>query len=77
MREVGPEQTFAVDAESVLDEPGDEVLGAIRGRGLARLAKLGVMRRLAELDVTLAINERLGFRPVVTQYFYVLEGSES
>ena len=139
--EVGPEQTFAVDAESVLDEPGDETFDAIeygqwvrdywehpdldfdvgrgtivngtavaislvlvdhesrrafnaytgtlrshRGRGLARLAKLGTMRRLAELGVTavltendetnapmLAINERLGYRPVASRYSYVLD----
>jgi GNAT superfamily N-acetyltransferase len=141
MREVGPEQTFAVDAESVLDEPGDDPIDALeyeqwlhdywerpdldldvgraavvdgkavavayvivdlesrravnaytgtlrdyRGRGLARLAKLGVMRRLAELGVTLmitendetnapmlAINERLGYRPIENRYSYVLD----
>lgn len=141
LREVGPEQTFAVDAESVLDEPGDEILDAIeyeqwrhdywehpdldfdvgraavvdgravavtyvivdlesrrafsaytgglrayRGRGLARLAKLGVMRRLAELGITLAvtendetnapmlaINERIGYRPIESRYSYVLD----
>ena len=141
LREIGPEQTFAVDAESVLDEPGDETFDAIeydqwlrdywehpdldfdighgvvvdgkavaitfvlvdheshrafnaytgtlrahRGRGLARLAKLGAMPRLAELGVTLvltendetnaamlAINERLGYRPVASRYAYVLD----
>lgn len=141
LREIGPEQTFVVDAESVLDEPGADpidtveyeqwvrdywerpdfdfdvgraavvagvavavayvivdheshralsayagTLRAYRGRGLARLAKLGVMRRLAELGVTLAltendatnapmlaINERLGYRPVETRYTYVLD----
>lgn len=141
LREVGPEQTFAVDAESVLDEPGDETLDAIeyeqwlrdywehpdldfdvgraavldgkavavayvivdldsrrafsaytgalrayRGRGLARLAKLGVIRRLAELDVSLAItqndetnapmlaiNQRIGYRPIESRYSYVLD----
>ena len=141
LREIGPEQTFGVDAESVLDEPGADpidtvdyeqwvhdywerpdfdfdagraavvdgtpvavayvivdhashralsayagTLRAYRGRGLARLAKLGVMRRLAELGVTLAltendatnapmlaINERLGYRPVETRYTYVLD----
>jgi GNAT superfamily N-acetyltransferase len=141
LREIGPEQTFVVDSESVLDEPSDDPVDALdyeqwvhdywerpdldldvgraavvdgkavavayvivdlesrralsayagtlrdyRGRGLARLAKLGVMRRLAELDVTLAltendatnapmlaINERLGYRPVETRYSYVLE----
>jgi GNAT superfamily N-acetyltransferase len=139
--DVGPEQTFAVDAESVLDEPGDESIDAVeydqwlrdywahpdldfgvgsgavvdgravaiamilvdlesrrafnaytgtlrayRGRGLARLAKLGAMRRLAQLGVTmvltendeanaamLAINERLGYRPVASRYSYVLD----
>lgn len=112
LREVGPEQTFAVDAESVLDEPGDDAIDAVeydqwvrdywehpdldfdvgraavvdgkavavayvivdsesrrafngytgtlrayRGRGLARLAKLGVMRRLAELEIALVLTE--------------------
>ena len=139
--EVGPEQTFAVDAESILDEPGDDTIDALeygqwlrdywehpdidfgvgraavvdgkavavayviidldsrralsaysgtlrdyRGRGLARLAKLGVMRRLTELGVTLAvtendetnapmlaINERLGYRPIASRYSYVLD----
>jgi len=139
--EAGPEQTFAVDAESVLDEPGDEAFDAVeygqwlrdywehpdldfdvgrgtivdgtavaismvlvdresrrafnaytgtlrahRSRGLARLAKLGAMRRLAELGVTmvltendetnaamLAINERLGYRPVASRYSYVFD----
>ena len=141
LRQVGPEQTFTVDAESVLDEPGDDAIDAVeydqwvrdywehpdldfdvgraavvdgkavavayvildpesrraysayagtlrayRGRGLARLAKLGVMRRLAELDVTLAltendetnapmlaINQRLGYRPIESRYAYVLD----
>ena len=141
LREVGPEQTFAVDAESVLDEPSDDAIDAVeyeqwlhdywehpdldfdagraavvdgkavaityvivdlesrrafnaytgslrayRGRGLARLAKLGVMRRLAELQVTLvltendetnapmlAINERLGYSPIASRYSYVLD----
>ena len=141
LHEVGPEQTFAVDAESVLDEPGDEALDALdynqwvhdywehpdfdfdigcgvvvdgkpvsvtyvlvdresrralnaytgtlrayRGRGLARLAKLGAMRRLAELGIELvltendetnapmlAINNRLGYRPVESRYSYVLD----
>jgi GNAT superfamily N-acetyltransferase len=61
-------------------------LRAYRGRGLARLAKLGVMRRLAELGVTLAltendetnapmlaINQRLGYRPMESRYSYVLD----
>ncbi len=61
-------------------------LRAYRGRGLARLAKLGVMRRLAELEVTLAltendetnapmlaINQRLGYRPIESRYSYVLD----
>ena len=141
LREVGPEQVFAVDAESVLDEPGDDTMDALeyeqwlrdhwehpdldldvsraavvdgnavaiayvmvdpesrralsaytgtlrayRGRGLARLAKLGVMRRLAELEITLAltendetnaamlaINTRLGYRPIANRYSYVLD----
>lgn len=139
--EVGPEQTFAVDAESALDEPGDASLDALeydqwvrdywehpdldfasgrgavvdgkavavsyvlvdleshrafnaytgtlrayRGRGFARLAKLGAMQRLADLGVTLlltendetnapmlAINDRLGYRPVASRYSYVLD----
>ncbi|MBA3788400.1 MAG: GNAT family N-acetyltransferase [Actinobacteria bacterium] len=139
--EVGPEQTFAVDAESVLDEPGDDVIDAVeyeqwvrdywehpdldlalsqaavadgravavayvivdresrralnaytgslrayRGRGFARLAKLAVMRRLAEVGVELvltendetnapmlAINDRLGYRPIENRYAYVLD----
>ena len=78
-----------------IDLPGDRALSAFtgtlpeyRGRGLARLVKLAVVRRLNELGVSrllaynhdenaamLAVNDRLGFRPVVTQYFYVLEGS--
>lgn len=141
LREVGPEQTFIVDAESVLDEPGDDLLDALeygqwvhdywehpdfdfdvgraavvdgraaavayvivdpeshralsayagtlrayRGRGLARLAKLGVMRRLAELGITLvvtendetnapmlAINERIGYTPIASRYSYMLD----
>jgi len=141
LREIGPEQTFAVDAESVLDEPGDEAIDALdyrqwmrdywehpdldfdigrgvvvdgkavaisfvlvdheshrafnaytgtlrahRGHGLARLAKLGTMRRLAALGVTLvltendetnapmlAINDRLGYRRVASRYAYVLD----
>ena len=61
-----------------------------RGRGLARLVKLAIIRRVRELGVArppadnhdenaemLAVNERLGFRPVVTQCFYVLNGSEA
>jgi len=141
LRDVGPEQTFAVDAESVLDEPGDDdidaleyeqwvrdywnhpdfdfatgraavvdgkavavayvivdppsrrafnaytgTLRAYRGRGLARLAKLGVIRRLAELEIAsvltendetnapmLAINDRLGYRPIENRYAYILD----
>lgn len=141
LREIGPEQIFAVDVESVLDEPGDDTIDAVeyeqwlldywehpdldldvgraavvdgnavavayvivdlesrrafsayagtlrafRGRGLARLTKLGVMRRLAELEVTLAltendetnapmlaINTRLGYRPIANRYSYVLD----
>jgi GNAT superfamily N-acetyltransferase len=141
LRDVGPEQTFAVDAESVLDEPGDDVIDALdyeqwvrdywehpdldldvgcaavedgmavavvyvvvdlgsrralnsytgtlrayRGRGLARLAKLGVIRRLAQLGIELvltendetnapmlAINERLGYRPIESRYSYILD----
>ncbi len=61
-------------------------LRAYRGRGLARLAKLGVMRRLAELEIALvvtendetnapmlAINERLGYTPIASRYSYVLD----
>ena len=141
LRVVGPEQTFIVDAESVLDEPSDDLLDALeyrqwvrdywehpdfdfdvgraavvdgqavavayvivdleshrafsayagtlrafRGRGLARLAKLGVMRRLAELGITLAvtendetnapmlaINERIGYTPIASRYSYILD----
>ena len=139
--EVGPEQTFAVDAESVLDEPGDDAIDAVeyeqwlrdywehpdidfdlsqatvvdgravavayvmvdhesrralnaytgslrayRGRGFARLAKLAVMRRLVEAGVELvltendetnapmlAINDRLGYRPIESRYSYILD----
>jgi len=139
--EVGPEQTFAVDAESVADQPGDDSIDAVdyeqwlvdhwafpdydlglgravvvdgravavtfvivdresrralnaytgslrayRGRGYARLAKLALLRRLAELgfelvltenDETnaamLAINERLGYRPIESRYAYLLD----
>ncbi len=141
LREVGPEQTFAVDAESVLDEPSDDAIDAIeyeqwlrdywehpdldfdvghggrrrrkggrdllrhrrresrrafnaytgslrayRGRGLARLAKLGAMRRLAELGVDArADRERRderahardqrspGLQPIASRYAYVLD----
>jgi GNAT superfamily N-acetyltransferase len=137
----GPEQVFEVDAESVLDEPGDDVIDAVeyeqwlsdywehpdldlelgtaavvdgravavayvmvdresrralnaytgslrayRGRGLARLAKLGLMRRLAGLEIELvltendetnapmlAINNRLGYRPIESRYSYILD----
>ncbi len=139
--EVGPEQTFVVDAESVLDEPGDDPIDAVeyeqwvrdywehpdldlelsravvvdgravaatyvmvdvesrralnaytgslrayRGRGFARLAKLGVMRQLAELGIELvltendetnapmlAINNRLGYTPIENRYAYILD----
>ncbi|MBA2333097.1 MAG: GNAT family N-acetyltransferase [Actinobacteria bacterium] len=139
--EVGPEQVFVVDAESVLDEPGDDVIDAVeydqwlrdywehpdldlalsqaavadgravavayvsvdresrralnsytgslrayRGRGFARLAKLAAMRRLAGADIELvltendetnapmlAINDRLGYRPIESRYAYVLD----
>jgi GNAT superfamily N-acetyltransferase len=55
-----------------------------RGRGLARLVKLAVIRRLAALDVSLlltvnhdvnaamlAVNDRLGFAPYSSYYNYV------
>ena len=139
--DVGPEQIFEVDAESVLDEPGDDVIDAVeydqwlsdywehpdldrelgtaavvdgravavayvmvdlesrralnaytgslrayRGRGLARLAKLGLMRRLAALEIELlltendetnapmlAINNRLGYTPIESRYAYILD----
>jgi len=61
-------------------------LPGYRGRGLARLAKLAVIRRLAELGITrlltvnhdenaamLAVNERLGFEPASVNYNYVRE----
>ncbi len=141
LREVGPEQIFVVDAESVLDEPGDDPIDAVeyeqwvrdywehpdldlelsraavvngqavavayvmvdvesrralnaytgslrayRGRGFARLAKLGVMRQLAELGIELlltendetnapmlAINNRLGYTPIESRYSYILD----
>ena len=141
LREVGPEQIFVVDAESVLDEPGDDPIDAVeyeqwvrdywehpdldlelsraavvngqavavayvmvdvesrralnaytgslrayRGRGFARLAKLGVMRQLAELGIELlltendetnapmlAINNRLGYTPIESRYTYILD----
>jgi RimJ/RimL family protein N-acetyltransferase len=80
-----------------VDLAGDRALSAFtgtlpeyRGRGLARLVKLAVVRRLDELGVSrlyaynhdenaaiLAVNERLGFRPVATQYFYVRERGET
>ena len=57
-----------------------------RGRGLGRLVKLAVVRRLAELGIVrlltvnhdenaamLAINERLGFAPAGALYNYVRE----
>ena len=57
-----------------------------RGRGLARLVKLAVIRRLAELDIgllltvnhdvntpMLAVNDRLGFRPHGSHFNYVRE----
>ena len=139
--EVGPEQTFAVDAESVVDQPGDDPIDAVgykqwlvdhwafpdydlelsraavvdrravavtfvivdrgsrralnaytgslrayRGRGFARLAKLDLLRLLAELgfelvltenDETnaamLAINNRLGYTPIESRYSYILD----
>ena len=139
--EVGPEQTFLVDAESVVDQPGDDAIDAVeyeqwlrdyweypdlelelsqatvvdgkavaasfvivdpgsrralnmytgtlrayRGRGFARLAKLAVMRKVAESGVELvitendeknapmlAINERLGYRPLESRYAYLLD----
>ncbi|MBA2297889.1 MAG: GNAT family N-acetyltransferase, partial [Actinobacteria bacterium] len=141
LREAGPEQVFAVDAESVLDQPSDDAIDALeyeqwlhdyweypdldldvaraavvdgqavaitfvtldhdshralnsytgtlrayRGRGLARLTKLSVVRRLAELNVALvltendetnapmlAINDRLGYRPIESHYSYMLD----
>ena len=61
-------------------------LPGYRGRGLARLAKLAVIRRLAELGITrlltvnhdenaamLAINEQLGFAPAGALCNYVRE----
>jgi GNAT superfamily N-acetyltransferase len=55
-----------------------------RGRGLARLVKLAVLRRLVELGVTqvftdndernapmLAVNTRLGYRPHAAHHIYV------
>ena len=139
--EVGPEQTFAVDAESVVDQPGDDPIDAVdykqwlvdhwafpdydlelgraavvdgravavtfvivdresrralnaytgslrayRGRGFARLAKLDLLRVLAERgfelvltenDETnaamLAINHRLGYTPIESRYSYILD----
>jgi GNAT superfamily N-acetyltransferase len=63
-------------------------LGDYRGRGLARLVKLAVIRRVAELGIPflvtvnhetnapmLAVNERLGFRPHGAHYNYVRERS--
>jgi GNAT superfamily N-acetyltransferase len=59
-----------------------------RGRGLARLVKLAVIRRLAELGIPLlltvnhdantpmlAVNERLGFQPHGEHFNYRLEAS--
>jgi GNAT superfamily N-acetyltransferase len=64
------------------------VLPDYRGRGLARLVKLAVIRRVVEQGVValfthndernapmLAVNERLGFRPRTSQYTYLLERS--
>ena len=61
-------------------------LRAYRGRGFARLAKLGVMRQLAELGIELvltendetnapmlAINNRLGYTPIESRYAYILD----
>jgi GNAT superfamily N-acetyltransferase len=59
-----------------------------RGRGLARLVKLAVIRRLAEQGIThlvtdndetnarmLAVNARLGYRPHAAHFVYLLERS--
>ena len=78
---------------AAVDYPGNRaataftgVLPEFRGRGLARLVKLGVIRHLTERGVTLlvtdndernapmlAVNERLGFRPHGGHYVYVRE----
>ncbi len=80
---------------AALDLPGSRAVNAFtgtlpeyRGRGLARTVKLAVIRRLAELGVSLlvtanheenapmlAVNERLGFRPHSAHYSYLLERS--
>lgn len=64
------------------------VLPEFRRRGLARLVKLAVIRHLAERGVALlvtdndernapmlAVNQRLGFRPLTSHDSYVLERS--
>jgi GNAT superfamily N-acetyltransferase len=64
------------------------VLPEFRGRGLARLVKLAVIRQLAEQGVALlvtdndernapmlAVNERLGFRPLSSHHTYLLDRS--
>jgi GNAT superfamily N-acetyltransferase len=76
-----------------VDLPGRRAVNAFtgtlpefRGRGFARLVKLAVIRRLAELDIALlltvnhdvnapmlAVNERLGFRPHGAHFNYVRE----
>jgi GNAT superfamily N-acetyltransferase len=87
-------RTVAVSYAAV-DLPGQRAVTAFtgtlpehRGRGLARLVKLAVLRRLLELGVTLcltdndernapmlAVNTRLGFRPHAVHYTYLLERS--
>lgn len=65
------------------------VLPELRGRGLARLVKLAVIRHLAAADVSLlvtendetnapmlAVNARLGFRPHGAHFNYVREPVE-
>jgi ribosomal protein S18 acetylase RimI-like enzyme len=87
-------RTVAV-SYSAVDLPGQRAVTAFtgtlpeyRGRGLARLVKLAVLRRLVERGVTLcltdnhernapmlAVNTRLGFRPYAEHYTYLLDRS--
>jgi GNAT superfamily N-acetyltransferase len=97
--DLGSSYASCVDGRAValsytaVDYPGARAANAFtgvlpeqRGRGLARLVKLAVIRHLAAHGVRslsthndernapmLAVNERLGFRPVTSHHTYLLE----